>query len=126
VKLLGSSYVVLAEIPVRWLQSASQIPKPQAGAEAAMYPVWLMDGTGTRAHIFVRCPTCDAPLGLSPSSMGEQRGWNETPADVQLIVGCPRCSGTYMIEEEKAYCLSMIATPVPRTTNPRLEVAKPQ
>ncbi|KKK56751.1 hypothetical protein LCGC14_3061390 [marine sediment metagenome] len=121
-RFLGNSYVVLAELPVHWLPSASQIPKLQEGADAAIYPVWLMDATGVRAHIFMRCPACDAPLNLSPSSMREQRGWNESPPDIQLITGCLRCSGTYMIDEEKAYCLSL----TPAHTARKVAVAKPQ
>jgi len=121
-RVLGNSYVVLAELPVHWLASASQIPKPQEGADAAVYPVWLMDATGVRAHIFMRCPACDAPLNLSPSSMSEQNGWNESPPNIQLVMGCARCSGTYMIEEETAYCLSLM----PAHTDRKVAVAKPR
>ena len=121
-KPLGSGYVVVAELPVHWLPSASQIPKPQKGAEAALYPIWLMDAMGVRAYIFVRCPACDAPLNLSPSSMNEQRGWNESPPDIQLMLGCAGCSGTYMVDEEKAYCLSLL----PIHTDRKIAVAKPQ
>ena len=121
-RFLGNSYVVLAELPVHWLPSASQIPKPRDGADAAVYPVWLMDSTGVRAHIFMRCPACDAPLNLSPSSMREQNGWNESPPDIQLVTACGRCSGTYMIDEEKAYCLSLM----PAHTDRKVAVAKPQ
>ena len=125
-RILGNSYIVVAELPVHWLQSASNIPRPQVGAEAAIYPVWLMDGLGTRAHVFMRCPSCDSPMGLGPDSSGEQEGWNRNPPDISLIIGCIRCDGAFMIEQEKAYCLSLTPSQTTRKDITRYAVEKGQ
>jgi len=126
VHLLGNSYIVIAELQVHWLSSAAKIPRPKVGAKAAAYPVWLMDGLGTRAHVFMRCPACDAPMGVGPSSAVEQAGWNRNPPDISLIVGCTHCPGTFMIEEETAYCLSLTPSQAPRQDITRYAVAEPQ
>ncbi|KKL12912.1 hypothetical protein LCGC14_2531030 [marine sediment metagenome] len=125
-QILGNSYLILAELPVQWVPSASQIPRPQQGAEPAMYPVWLMDSLGVRASVFVSCPICDAPLGLSPGSIHEQEGWNKVPPEVYMMVGCSRCSGSYLIEDTRAYCLSLLPAQTTRSSVPRFVVAKGQ
>ena len=125
-QILGSSYLIVAELPVHWLPSASQIPRPEQGAKAALYPVWLMDSLGVRASVFVRCPACDTPLGLSPGSMREQEGWNKDTPEVYMMMGCSICSGTYLIEETRAYCLSLLPAQTTRPAVPRFVVATGQ
>lgn len=122
-QILGNSYLIIAELPVHWLPSATQIPRPDKG-DAAMYPVWLMDSLGVRASVFVRCPACDAPMGLHPSTMSEQQGWNKETPEVRLMMGCSRCSGTYMIDDTVAYCLSLLPPQKTRPTVPRIVVAE--
>lgn len=125
-QILGGSYLIIAELPVYWLSSAAQIPRPQQDVKPAMYPVWLMDSLGVRASVFVRCPACDAPLGLSPSSMSEQEGWNKDTPEVYMMMGCSRCYGAYLIEETRAYCLSLLPVQTTRPSVPRFVVAKGQ
>ncbi len=117
---LGNGYIVVAELPVTWLPAASQIP-PEG--KAAMYPVWLMDSTGTRAAVFMRCPACDTPLGISPGSAGEQKSWNRDVPDVHMMLGCGNCPALYLLRNEVAYCLSMLPPQQEKRTVPRPLVA---
>ncbi|KKM62169.1 hypothetical protein LCGC14_1524410 [marine sediment metagenome] len=106
-QVLGNSYLIIAEIPVHWMASASRIPKQQED-KLALYPVWLMDSLGTRAAIFVRCPACNASMGLFPSTAAEQQQWNIKEPEISLMMGCANCPGTYRLTNDTLYALSVL------------------
>lgn len=103
---LGSGYLILAEFPVKWVPSAAQIPADPP--ELTMYPVWMMDGAGTRAAIFLRCPACLKIMGLAPGNAKEQEQWNSAEVEVSTMAACEKCKATYMITTNKAFLLSLL------------------
>lgn len=121
--VFGTSYLVIGEMPVEWMPSALKIPAEEA--PKAVYPVWLMDSLGIRAAIFVRCPNCKSPLGISPADGDEQQNWNKDNPTLRTIVGCARCSNMWMLTPDRAYHLQIL--PVPPTSRvPRpLHITEP-
>lgn len=107
--VFGSNYLIISEMNVRWLPSATAIPAEEP--PKAVYSVWLMDALGIRAAVFLRCPTCQSPLGLSPSDATEQQEWNKKEPEINNIFGCAKCSNVWMLTMNKVYHL--MVTPVP-------------
>ncbi len=114
--VFGSNYMVVGEMNVKWLPSATVIPADEK--PTAVYPVWLLDSLGIRAAVFVRCPTCQNPLGFSPSDAAEQKDWNKKEPEMSNIIGCAKCSNLWMITNDKAYHLMVL--PAQRERIPRI------
>ncbi len=96
------------------MPSAARIPADEDPPKA-VYPVWLMDSLGVRAAVFIRCPTCQMPLGLSPGDATEQKQWNKKEPVLSSMLGCVKCANVWMITNNKAYHLMAVAaSPVER------------
>ncbi len=106
-----NNYIIIGERAVQWMPSAAKIPVEE-GPPKAVYPVWLMDSLGIRAAVFIRCPTCQMPLGLSPGNDTEQQEWNKQEPVLNSMLGCVKCANIWMITNHTAYHLMAIATPV--------------
>ncbi len=120
--VMGGNYLIVGEKEVQWMPSATKIPDEKE--PKAVHPVWLMDSLGIRAAVFVRCPTCQNPLGFSPSDATEQKEWNQKEPELTNIVGCARCSNLWMLTNDKAYHL-MVLPPQSEHT-PRILTAPPK
>lgn len=117
VNVMGGNYIIIGEMAVQWMPSAAKIPVEEDPPKA-VYPVWLMDSLGIRAAIFVRCPTCQSPLGISPNDAAEQVNWNKEDPEINSILGCGRCSNMWMITAGRAYHLQLL--PVQQSKTPRV------
>ncbi len=105
-----NNYIIIGERAVQWLPSVANIPAEEDPPKA-VYPVWLMDSIGIRAAVFIRCPTCQMPLGLSPGDITEQKEWNKKEPTLNSMLGCVKCSNIWMITNSTAYHLMAITTP---------------
>ena len=114
--VFGSNYLIVSEMNVQWMPSATAIPA-DGKPPKAVYSVWLMDALGIRAAVFVRCPNCQSPLGLSPTDATEQKNWNKKEPEVNNIFGCAKCSAVWMLTMNKVYHL--MVTPAPQERTPR-------
>ena len=115
--VFGSNYLVIDELAVEWLPSATKIPVEE-DTPKAVYPVWLMDSLGIRAAVFVRCPTCQQPLGVQPGDAAEQAAWNKKEPKVNSILGCAKCANLWMITKDRAYHLMVL--PVQQSRIPHI------
>lgn len=115
-QILGGSYLIVAEIPVQWLQSASQKTRTTT---PVVHPVWLMDSMGIRAAIYMRCPACNKSINLFPSSATEQKEWNSEEPYVNTMLGCSNCEGLFMLTTDTAYALSLLPPQPDGSTVPR-------
>lgn len=120
--VFGNGYLIIEELSVQWMPSAAKIPAEEN--PKVVYPVWLVDSLGIRAAIFVRCPICKSPLGISPADASEQKDWNKADPSLCTMLGCQKCSGVWMITENKAYHLQML--PVPSTAHIPRPLTMPQ
>lgn len=120
--VFGSNYLIVDEKDVQWLPSATIIPVEEE--PRAVHPVWLMDSLGIRAAVFVRCPTCQNPLGFSPSDATEQKEWNKKEPELNNILGCAKCSNLWMITTGRAYHLMVL--PAQKERTPRILAMPPK
>ena len=105
--VFGNSYLVVSEVDVQWMPSAAAIPVDEKPPKA-LYTVWLTDSLGIRAAVFLRCPTCQSTLGLSPGDAQEQGEWNKKEPEISNIFGCVKCSNVWMLTLNKAYHLLIV------------------
>lgn len=100
----NNGFLIVQTERVNWRESATQ---PSA-TDTPFNPVWLTDALGIRAAIFLRCPKCRSPLGISPATQADQDAWQKQPPELNALIPCPHCSSLLLMTNTQGHFLAVL------------------